>query len=198
MSAEFDLENKRFVIVGLQGTGKSVLVKHLLSQNKHHIVYDVLHEHQGFNRYIPTHRQYSDAAIAELNAFVNKVVLGSGRIRLFIMDEANRYCRPKPNPLPNAILDLNDFNRHERIAFGCVARRPTQLHSDLMELAHYLFIFRLVGKNDCEYLEELAQGLGDATKSLKDFHFVVVNPDRSYYVHAPIKDLTTAGVQSVK
>lgn len=181
-----DLANKRFVILGMQGTGKSILVRNILHETKNAIVYDVLREHYGINRYLVTHRQYSPEAIAELNNFVNRCVLGSGQIRMFVLEEANRFCRPKPNPLPESILDLNDFNRHAHIAFGIVARRPTQLHSDLMELAHYLFIYRLVGRLDVHYLDDIAEGLGEAVRTLPDYHFVQVNPDRSFVVHNPV------------
>lgn len=190
MDLDIDLQNQRFCIFGLQGSGKSVLVKTILQGEKNSIVYDVLKEHQGFNRYLATHRQRSDAAIDELNMFVNQVVSGSHQIRLFILEEANRYCPPKPTPLPDSILDLNDFQRHQKIAFGLVCRRPTQMHSDLVELAHYLFIYRLVGKNDCAYLEAIAEGLGEAARELEDYHFLVVTPGRKYYVHKPVTDLT--------
>lgn len=186
-----DLSDKRFCIFGLQGSGKSIMVKHLLKETPHSIVYDVLREHKGLARYIVSRRQVirhneNDPAILELNQFVNQIVIGSGMIRMFILEEANRFCPPKPQPLPSSILDLNDFQRHEKIAFGVVARRPTQLHSDLVELAHYLFVFHLVGKNDYAYLEAIAEGLGDAVRALKPFCFVVVNPDRSYSTRKPL------------
>lgn len=181
-----DLRNKRFCIFGLQGSGKSVLVKALLKEVKDSIVYDVLKEHKGFNRYLVTYRQRSDAAIAELNRFVNEVVIGSHQIRLFILEEANRYCPPKPVPLPDSILDLNDFQRHENIAFGIVCRRPTQLHTDLVELAHFLFVFHLAGKNDYAYLEAISEGLGEAARKLPDYHYCLVYPDRHFEVKKPV------------
>lgn len=192
-----ELENKRFAIFGLQGSGKSVLVKQILTLYRPSIVYDVLKEHYGFNRYLVTNRQVikhreDDIAILELNRFVNQVVIASHQVRLFILEEANRYCPPKPFPLPSSILDLNDFQRHEKIAFGVVARRPVQLNSDLVELAHYLFIFHLVGKNDVDYLESVAEGLGMAARSLPDYHFIIVHPNRSYEIHKPIPDLSKA------
>jgi hypothetical protein len=190
-----DITNKRFCVFGLQGSGKSVLVKSLLTYEPNHMVYDVLNEHWGFNRYIATHRQIKlqrpdDPGIKELNTFVNRVILGTGRIRLFILEEANRYCPPKPQSLPSSILDLNDFQRHERIAFGIVCRRPTQLHSDLVELAHFLFIFQLSGKNDVSYLESLQEGLGEAVKALKPYQFVIVDSGRKFTVHEPVADLS--------
>lgn len=192
MAAErIDLAGKRFAVLGIQGSGKSVLVKNLLATNDGSFVYDVLREHYGYNRYLVAHRQVmrhrdDDPAIAELNGVVNRVVLKSGQVRMFVLEEANRYCPPKPAPLPASILDLNDFNRHYNIAFGAVARRPSQLNSDLINLAHYIFIFRLVGGKDRAALDEEISGLGDVVKSLPDYHFVVVKPDRTYYVSKPV------------
>ncbi len=185
-----DISNKRFVILGLQGSGKTVLARFFLKAIKNSIVYDVHHEYAGFNRYLAEHRQVdrrakNDPGIIELNTFVKIVVQDSGNIRLFILDEANRFC-PNKYPLPSSIITLNDDNRHDRIAFGTVARRAAQLHTDLVELAHYMFIFRLAGKNDIQYLEDVALGLGETVKGLKDFHFVIVDPNRRFKVHSPM------------
>lgn len=185
-----DISNKRFVILGLQGSGKTVLARFFLKTIKNSIVYDVHHEYNGFNRYLAEHRQVdrrakNDPGIIELNTFVKIVVQESGNIRLFILDEANRFC-PNKYPLPASILGLNDDNRHDRIAFGTVARRAAQLHTDLVELAHYMFIFRLAGKNDIQYLEDVAVGLGETVKGLEDFHFVIVDPNRRFKVHEPM------------
>lgn len=186
-----DINGKRFVIIGLQGSGKTVLSRILLKTVTNSIVYDVHHEYTGFNRYLVQYKQVThrphDPAIAELDNFVNQVVIGTGRIRLFIMDEANRYC-PNHYPLPASILQLNDDQRHYHIGFGTIARRPTQLNTDLVELAHYLFIFRLTGRNDYKFLEDIAEGLGDAVKALEDYHFIIVDPGRRFQEHPPVME----------
>ena len=181
-----DLTDKRFVILGLQGTGKTYLAKYFLKHNAASIVYDTLGEYQGSNRYIVKYRQNSPEAIEELDTFIAKIVVASGKIRLFVIDEANRFCPPKPAPLPDGVLELNDFQRHYKISFGTIARRPTQLHTDLVELAHYIFIFQLKGKNDLLYLNALADGLGDSVLSLPEYHFTIVYPNHTFEVHAPI------------
>jgi hypothetical protein len=181
-----NLINKRFVILGLQGTGKTYLAKHLLQHEQASIVYDVLHEYQGFNRYIVKYRQHGKEGLDELNLFVARVIIDSKRIKLFILDEANRYCPPKPVPLPDRILELNDWQRHYGISFGVIARRPTQLHSDLTELAHYMFIFQLKGVRDLNYLDSLVKGLGEKVLALPQYHFVIVHPNHEIEVHAPI------------
>ena len=178
-----DLTDKTWAVFGLKGTGKSVLVHYICSRERAHFVFDPLGEHEGLNRYTPRHRD--EQGIPELEAVISRVVLGSGKVRLFAIDEANRYCRPR-RPLPGAVLQLNDFSRHYQVSFGLVARRPVQLHADLVELAAYLFVFNLKGVNDSRYLDYLCPGLGDAVATLPPYHFVVVAPDRSYAVHPPL------------
>lgn len=180
-----DLTDKRFCIFGLQGTGKSYLAKEVMRREPAHFCYDPLHEHQGFNGYEARYRSYRPEALAELNQIIARVIIGSGRVRLFVIDEANRYC-PNKRPLPEKVSELNDFNRHYNIALGLIARRPVQLHTDLVELAHYLFIFNLPGKNDLAYLDSLRVGLGDVVQNLKEYHFVIVDRARRFEIHPPI------------
>ena len=56
-----------------------------------------------------------------------------------------------------------------------------------MELAHYLFVFRMWGKNDIDYMNSLSKGLGDAMTSLPPHHFAMVYPNRSYQLMKPIE-----------
>jgi len=176
------LDNKRCVFFGLMGSGKTELVKHVLRSTKSHLVYDPLNEYNGFTRYVPDDRQ----SVSELNDLVEGMVIPQ-KPRLFIIDEANKYIRPKPQALPSGIADLNDLSRHWDIAWGAVCRRPTQFHTDIVELAHYLFIFPLHGKNDRHYLNDLKAGLGDTVDSLPEHYFAVVSELREILVHAPLE-----------
>jgi len=184
-----DLSDKRFAMFGLQGSGKTNLAKYLLKAQPAHLVFDVKHEYQGLNRYVVRFRD--KRGIPELEAVIDKLVTPTELIKLFVIDEANRYLEPKPVPLPPAVLNLNDFSRklpptNKALSFGCIARRPVQMHTDITELAHYLFVFNLKGKNDCQYLDALVHGLGETVATLPDFHFVIVFPNRTYQVHEPV------------
>ena len=179
-----DLENKAFVIFGLPDSGKSTLANYILSKyGNTAFVFDTLSEYPGYpyDSYTPKNRL--DPSELEL---VTRNVLSSRRYKLFFIDELNRYCPSKPNPLPRAIADLNDFRAHYGLTFGSACRRPVQLNQDITELAHYLFIFRLTGKNDIKYLNDLADGLGDLVKTLRSYHYAVVDPVRKYQVYAPV------------
>jgi len=165
---KINLRNKRFCIFGLQGSGKTTLAKYILKHHPGGWVIDVLGEYQGFNRYVMRDRTIT--GIPELNLAI-EYILRNEQPEMLIIDEANRYCKPRMT-LPEMISYLNDFHRHFGLAIGFISRRPSQLHTDLVELAHYLFIFKLVGRNDKQYLESLRIGLSDAVSELQPHEFI--------------------------
>ena len=181
-----DIRNTTFAVFGLRGTGKSTFVDYIARQFKHKaLVYDTLGEvpeKANYDSYTPVNR-YNPA---ELGGVISSII-ASKQYRLFIIDEANRFCPSKPNPLPEWVADLNDQCRHYQIAVGYVARRLVQLNQDITELADYLFIFHLKGKGDIAYLEDISTGLGDAVLALPKYHFILVNPDRSFQTYSPIE-----------
>lgn len=181
------LTRKTWAVFGYKGGGKSTLAHYIASLYKEKcLYYDTLHEvpeNVKFHTYPPKNRQSS----LELENIVHLIKTGR-RYRMFIIDEANRFCPPKPKPLPQGIADMNDWCRHSQynLSVGYIARRPVQLNSDLTELADYLFIFQLGGKNDIQYLNDLRSGMGDAVKNLPLYHFLLVEPDRTWTILSPI------------
>lgn len=186
MSHSLDLVGKAFCIFGLPDSGKSTLANYILRTfGPHAFVYDTLHEYpsQPFDSYDPDLRSRNSVQVLER---VVRQIMASRRYRLFVLDEANRFCPSKPKPLPAAIADLNDFRAHYDIAVGYICRRPSQLNQDLTELAHYLMIFSLPGKRDQDYLNEVSRGLGDAISKVPKYHFILVKPDRSWGLMSPV------------
>ncbi|MBA7697013.1 hypothetical protein ES703_105671 [subsurface metagenome] len=177
-----DLANKGFCIFGLPDGGKSTLANYILHQyGSAAFVYDTLNEYADspFDSYSPKGRYDT----AELEVAIR---VAMHRYSLIVIDEANRFCPPKPAPLPQAVADLNDWRAHFGVTAGYISRRPVQLNQDLTELSHYLFIFSLKGKNDIQYLNDLSAGLGDATARLAPYHFMVVDPQRNYQAYPPV------------
>ena len=183
-----DLSNKAFCVFGLRGSGKSYFMHYLAARvGAKCLVFDTLGEIKGditFDVISPANRYNA----GELEVICRWVMAGAGgrKYTMFCIDEANRFCPPKPTPLPQAVADLNDWQRHERITTGYIARRPVQLNQDLIELAEYLFVFNLKGKSDVGYLESISAGLGEAVFSLAPWHFVCVDPNRNYTVYPPV------------
>jgi hypothetical protein len=181
-----DLKSKSCCIFGLPDSGKSTLAHYIAdSFGSSAFVFDTLNEFpdQPFDRYAPSRR----GDIGELEK-IARAVMASRRYSCFILDEANRYCPSKPVPLPQAIADLNDFRAHYELTTIFIARRPVQLNQDLTELAHYLLLFRLPGRNDIGYLNELATGLGDAVQKVPKYHFMCVHPDRTFNLMKPVQE----------
>ena len=187
---KINLTGKTFGCLGLKGTGKSTLADKILTEyGAQALYYDTLHEaplESPFDIYQPKDR-YS---VTELEDVIRAITPTNAstlpKYRLFVVDEMNRFAPSKPSPLPRVVADLNDQCRHYLMTFGFIARRPSQLNQDLTELSDYLFIFRLTGKNDIAYLNDTSNGLGDAVLSLKNFEFVIVNPDKSFSISSPI------------
>lgn len=179
---ELDLGNKGFCIFGLPDSGKSTLAHYILNQyGAVAFVFDTLHEYPDspFDSYCPEDR-YSPVELDMVIRITMK------RYKLIIIDEANRFCPPKPAPLPKAVADLNDWRAHYGATVGYIARRPVQLNPDLTELSQYLFIFQLDGKNDGNYLNDLCNGLGDSASQLPEFHFILYHKGHGFQIYSPI------------
>ena len=197
-----ELKSKGWAVFGLRGSGKSWFVKHVLDSSPDHLIYDPLKEHRGYNKYTPTDR----TSIEELSKVIEGPVVQGVKVTeenkrqfptrrvgetwkpdLFVIDEANRYIRQHPYPIPPACQDLIDFGRHFSLSFGVVARRPVQFNSTLVELSDHVFFFQLPGKNDHAYLESLHSGLGDTVRNLPTHHFVSFSYGSEIANHAPIE-----------
>jgi len=181
-----DLTNKIWCIFGLNGTGKSYLAKYI-ARHYNAVFFDVLNEHSNeFDSYVPTSKNYPDIA-KEFDYFLTRLqVRNKKKWNMIIVDEASRVF-PNMRPLQPVMRSYIDTFRHTQLnSIGFICRRPTQLFTDLVELSHYLFIFRLAGKNDIQYLNFLSVGLGDVVSQLERYHFVIVKEDRTYQISKPI------------
>jgi len=189
-----DLTRKTWAAFGYKGGGKSTLAQFIAeSYGDSCLYYDTLHEVPAevkFHSYQPADRH----TLTELKNIVS-LAQKSKQYKMLIIDEANRFAKPKPTPLPQFIADMNDWCRHPQynLSVGYIARRPVQLNTDLTEIADFLFIFQLGGKNDVQYLNDLRAGLGDAVQNLKPYHFVVAYQSRHWDIMPPItpRHLTT-------
>lgn len=189
MEINLDFRGKTWSAFGVRGSGKSTLTDKILSSyGSLAVYYDTLSEADNncdFDFYRPKNRYSVDELQTFLSAIIPKVNT-TPIYRMIAIDECNRFCPPKPTPLPPMVADLNDICRHYGVSVGFIARRPVQLNQDLTELSDYIFIFQLSGKNDIKYLDNLSDNLGQTVKKLKKFEFVLVNRDRSYQVMNPI------------
>lgn len=195
---KIELFNLHTLIFGLKGTGKSNLVAHVLAQDvyENHVVYDLAREHaeNANHRIIPQYRQPPEATEEFEAAFAALVTDNDREMRpdLFVGEEVNRYA-PNGAKAPEALLDLADESRHYGVGFLGTSRRPAQVNTTLVELADYLIVFRVRGKNDTQRLNREADGLGDAARDLDEYEFIVVDSMRDWAVHEPLPEYETTG-----
>lgn len=180
---------KSTVIVGLPESGKSTFAEHLATMwGKDCIVYDTISEWPTDKVY-DVYRPKDSYSINELVSFLNSFVKSypgkkTRRYKYLIIDEANRFAPGEGKPLHPALVELNDQRRHDpyHIGFVLIARRPVQLHPDLVALADNVCAFLLTGKNDIKYLNDLKIKFGDSLSELKPYEAAVFIHGRTSYL----------------
>jgi len=187
---------KHTMVFGRKGTGKSNWVQWALDRDAYaaHLMYDVCAEHDALNTYLPEYRR-GDRAMSELDEVVESMVLQvptERRPSILGIEEVSRFCGPH-SPPPESVYELVDMNRHYGVGLLGVARRPAQVHTDMVELADNVIIFRLTGAADKRRLRDIADGLDDAVASLDDYQYVQVKPDGEYAVRDPVPERDTTG-----
>ena len=175
----------RRVIVGLQGSGKTVLAKSII--DKYHkqgvstLVIDYQHEYdgKGHTAYRVTDRVNPTQ---EVDTVLRHMIIDPyhGRVPRrqryghLVCDEAPRYF-PNRTPLPTSMAEINDVGRHIGVAVTCIARRFSQVNTDLVELAHEIYLFRQSGVNDLKRCNDMSAGLANIVGHLPPHHYAVLD-----------------------
>lgn len=182
---ELDLDGKQFVVLGLPGSGKTTLVRHILHQEPRHLVYDPNREYNGFRAYHPADIGSSHELDWVIERYVKPNAQGQAAHKMFCLDEANLYI-PQSGKLRQNILQLAHLRRHWGVAWGVVARRPTNLHTEVREMTNYLLVFRITGLRDRQLLNDWHRGLGDMAGQLKPYHYAVCDGMSEPWVSDPV------------
>lgn len=194
-----DIEGQQLVVCGHRGAGKSTWIQNAI-RDAPALVYDMNREHEGFARYLPDHRRDEECK-AEVDGVISRLVTDADagvRPGIVVLEEANRYV-PNAGSIPGAVGELVDLGRHydtavsDGVAVMYVTRRPAQLDADVMELADYLIVYRVRGKNDKKRLNAEAPGLGDKAAQLGEYEWLLVHPDRTITHMAPVPEGDTTG-----
>lgn len=175
----------RRVIVGLQGSGKTVLAKSIIDQYHKQgvstLVIDYQHEYdgKGHTAYRVTDRVNPTQ---EVDTVLRHMIIDPyhGRVPRrqryghLVCDEAPRYF-PNRTPLPTSMAEINDVGRHIGVAVTCIARRFSQVNTDLVELAHEIYLFRQSGVNDLKRCNDMSAGLANIVGHLPPHHYAVLD-----------------------
>ena len=128
-----------------------------------------------------------------------RLVLGpkpDNRPEVFAIEELSRFCGPN-KPAPEPVMDIVDLHRHidtgdGGLGFVGITRRPSQVHTDVVELADQVVAFRLTGRSDKRRLDDIADGLGDEVSQLGKYEYVVADVD-GWRVRDPVPEMDTTG-----
>ena len=187
----------RYLIVGLQGSGKTYYTKNLIqnelrqNNNKRVLVLDIMEEYSPKGKtdiYRPKNKaQPINEAELCIKRLINdpKRIKGKCAYSMIVIDETGQYY-PNKSILPPEFALINHTARHIPLKLVFITRRISQIHTDLSELSSKLIIFRQTGINDIKRLNEISAGLGDAASQLKDHRYIEVEADRTFKEKPPI------------
>lgn len=187
---DIDLSGDHVLVLGKKNTGKSYFTNYLMSiSSEPYLSFDPMREHEDYGPddvVIRPSATRGEQAIEDLEDAIEFLEHNRDTFGWVFVDECNRF-HSKGGTLDGAIGALADYNAHYGMGMCMVARRPAQVHTDLRELADWLFIFRLTGANDVRALDNIARGLGERAAALDRREFMVVSPDGEYWHHEPIR-----------
>ena len=185
---------KTTCILGLRGFGKSTFAEAVVNGfGSRALVYDTVKEYpinKNYDIYRP-HDPYSlNELIAVINNRIKTAPAGSKprkKYALLAIDEFNRFAPPHKDLHP-ALVELNDQLRHEPFTIGVIyiARRPVQIHPDIINLADQVICFNLSGVRDISYLNDLKAGFGDRVSMLPKHHAMIYSEGQFKWIE-PLK-----------
>ena len=188
----------RLTVIGLQGSGKTYLVKKaILDKEPQHLVIDPNDEYgDEYTRYVPRFTDDYEKLTAEIKLVVKKLVLPncwsleqlekSGkdkpkRLKLLVIDEADLVAPARTN-INSMLRNLIVKSRHLRLDIVFISRRPTDLNAYIMDTSDKLVVFKQVGYNALKTLRALKL---DSDKVIKELdytkhEFLLFDVDREY------------------
>ena len=167
---EVDIKNKKFAILGIQGSGKTVLAK-FLSMKMPTVIYTP--HYYEWRRQNGVYIYYPYDYKNELDLFT-VAFKQSKRFKMVIFDEFDMAFQNNAQ-LPHHMNDLIINHRHYGKTVGFITRRPQDIPAKIIEQCHYLFIYTIEGKNVIQHLNDIHKGMGDMAKKIpyKSYHFIL-------------------------
>lgn len=188
----------RLTVIGLQGSGKTYLVKKaILDKEAQHLVIDPNDEYGGeYTRYVPRFTDDYEKLTSEIKLVVKKLVLPncwsleqmekSGkdkpkRLKLLVIDEADLVVPARTN-INSMLRNLIVKSRHLRLDIVFISRRPTDLNAYIMDTSDKLVVFKQVGYNALKTLRALKLDSDKVIKQLDyaKHEFLLFDVDREY------------------
>jgi len=165
----------RIMIVGVTGTGKSVLLRHLLkiyrTQIIKTIIYDSQHQHGDLERKNQA-LVYQPEEVDDVEEFekICKMVDKRSHV-VFAIENIDFYSTPQ-KPQSPTFKRLVHLGRMKGIGLVMTTRRIADVHKSPCSQVKHWFIFRTFLPNDIEYLRKFVGTTADQAMNLPDYHFI--------------------------
>jgi len=183
-------EKKIRLVIGKRGSGKSVLTKYLIRNDRRLVVYDIMSEYvegvvfdsgdigeglemREFWRHV--YRRsfriiYRPLSVKFEILWLATAVFSLGDLT-FVIEEIDAVCTPFDIPEPmQAIIQRG---RHKNIELIGVTPAPFGIHRDLTRQAKDIFIFRTSEPRDIHYLRQLlGERIEPKLAALEQYEFV--------------------------
>lgn len=185
---EMPLRATKFTIMGIQGSGKTVLAR-FIARRFRTLVYSP-HAHDWTNErkvHLITpasiNKKFEDGIEQVVKFFVDS------KFDLLVLDESDLLFRTKfdiKREANNLIVNHRHIKGGKAVCF--VTRRPQDIPPKILETCHTLFIFSLEGKNAIEHLEGIRKGLGKQAAQLPfgSFKFLLKKIGQDAVIAGPI------------
>lgn len=182
-----DLKEKKSLIIGLTGSGKTELAKVISRPLKTMIYTPHITKLPGGK--IKSEWMDQDVTIylwdnykADMEGFClmvkNEAI--KGNIEHVVFDELDLLTRTNFD-IPESFFDLLINHRHfGRLSITGIARRPQSTPTAFYEEIHNIYIFNTESPNATKKLNSIFEGLGDKAKTLQKYEFIFKqsgNPD---------------------
>lgn len=196
------------VIAGKRGSGKSTLVKHILStqlNEKNYLIYDVNREYGDFGFTLHSERSLTDLRKIvfpsdephvvyqpmtfgeKIHDVVSGAIMEKGNY-FFVCEETDMYCSPRN--VGEYFSRVLHVGRHYGVGVIAISRNVRGLNALVGSQAKHFFIFHTFFPQDKDYLSQFLHP--DAMRKideLKKFECLYFNSETSeFYIIPPLKN----------
>ena len=193
MKLKIKNDYSKILVCGLQGSGKTYFVKHLLNSKlwKKPIFY-VVNKDDGYKDITGIYTYTPKAPITEFKTFIKFVynLIQERKIDCLVIDEADLFF--SNNFEINSFDEFNDIilnHRHFKLNIVLITRRPQDLPTKIVESCKHIYIFSLEGANALKKFEDIQKNLSLEIRKLdyNKHNFVYKEIAKTGYVCQPIK-----------
>jgi len=178
--------DKKILIMGTGGSGKTVYAKQFWTTFKCPMAYDINGDYKRLKGGIT----YSPVDIdGEFMRFIRlyKQVNHKKRVDALFFDDADSYINYKIMMHPE-FKDLVVRQRNKyRVSLVFICKRPQNLPTWIVENCHVLRVFLMEGKNAIDRLNEVDTRIVDMLSDLKEYEHVYKEEGKEPSIKKPVK-----------